>query len=81
MDLTKNSREIEKYKEILAKDNDITVLRNNIKRASESKMRNGTITVADLMRDINAEIQARQECVLHEVELLKVLFNQKYTLE
>lgn len=81
MDLTKNSREIEKYKEILAKDNDITALRNNIKRASESKMRNGTITVADLMRDINAEIQARQECVLHEVELLKVLFDQKYTLE
>ena len=64
---------------MLKYDDDIVILRNNVKRATEAKVANGTSTVIDLMRDVNAEDLAKQDRIQHEIELLQAIYNLKYT--
>ena len=47
---------------------------------AEAKVANGTLTVIELMREINAENLARQEKAAHEIELLLSLSNLKTTM-
>ena len=51
--------------------------RENIKKVAVSKVENGTLTVADLIREINAENQAKQLKSLHEIQLIKRLYEVK----
>lgn len=79
MQLLQNSEEIEKYRALIDKDNEIIALRNSVKTAGESKYRNGIYTVNDLIRDINAENQSRLIKALHEMQYLQSIYNYKYT--
>jgi len=78
--LNKSSKEneIDKYREILKSDEEIIKLRNSVKRATESKVANGTANVTDLMREITAEALTRQDKILHEIEMLQAIYNLKY---
>jgi outer membrane protein TolC len=69
--------EIEKLKNTLKTDDEIIQLRSNIKKASEAKVANGTMTVTDLLRDINNENQARQNRSLHEIQLYMTVYQLK----
>lgn len=69
--------EIEKLKNTLKTDDEIIQLRSNIKKASEAKVANGTMTVTDLLRDINNENQARQNRALHEIQLYMSVYQLK----
>ena len=69
--------EIEKLKNTLKTDDEIIQLRSNIKKASEAKVANGTMTVTDLLRDINNENQARQNRSLHEIRLYMTVYQLK----
>lgn len=62
--------EIERLKTNINNDDEIITLRNNIKKSSEVKVANGTATVTDLLREINAENMAKQTKLLHEIQLL-----------
>lgn len=53
-------------------------LRENIRRSAEVKMTNGTLTVTEMLREVLSENQARQEKVLHEIELLQTLYDLQY---
>ena len=53
---------------------------DNIRKAAEAKVENGTLTVTDMLREITAENLARQTKALHEVQLLMNIWNLKYTL-
>lgn len=70
---------INSYLEKLKYDDEIISLRNSVKRASEVKMSNGTISGTDLIRDINAEQMAIQDKIFHEMELLLAIYNLKFT--
>jgi outer membrane protein TolC len=70
--------EIEKMRKIMSDDDEIITLRTSIRRSSEAKYANGTITVNDLLRDITAENQALLHKSLHELEWLKNLYELKY---
>ena len=69
--------EIEKLQSTLANDDEIIRLRRNIKKAATSKLENGTASVSDLIREINAENQAIQLKSLHEIQLLMNVYQLK----
>ncbi len=72
--------EIDKYRELINTDDEIIALRNNVKRASEARVENGTISVTDLIKDINAVNLAIQKKSLHEIQLLISIYNLKNTI-
>ncbi len=71
------SNEIEKIRELIGRDADIIALRQSIRKTSEAKVGNGTLSVSELIRDIQAEDMARQEKSLHEMQLLISIYNLK----
>jgi hypothetical protein len=50
-----------------------------VRKAVESKLAHGIIDVNDLLREINAENAARLQQSMHEIEMLKEIYNQKFT--
>ncbi|HRZ98757.1 MAG TPA: TolC family protein, partial [Paludibacter sp.] len=72
--------EIEKLKTTLKNDDEIISLRSNIKKSAEAKVANGTLTVTDLLREINAENIARQTRAFHEIQLYMAVYQLKNTI-
>lgn len=58
----------------LREDDEIIRLRGNIRKASEAKLSNGTISATDHIREINAESQAKQAKDIHEIEYLMRIY-------
>lgn len=61
----------------IALDDDIISLRNGIKATTEKKVNNGTESVSELLRTINAVAEARQAKVLHQLQLLQEQYNRQ----
>lgn len=75
LNISQQSEEIEKYKGLINSDNEIVKLRMNIKATTEAQLINGTVTTFDFLNQINAEDQARQNLVLHQIQLLYAQYN------
>lgn len=71
--------EMAKLKTMLDDDDEIIALRSSIKATAEKRVENGTMSVSDLLREINAESQARQMKSLREVQLLSAEYNLAFT--
>lgn len=71
--------EIEKYGKTMKDDNEIIRLQTQIRKTAEVKVENGTMTVSDLMKEINAEEAVKQAKTLHEIQLLMSIYSLKYT--
>ncbi len=71
---------IERYKKLMADDEEIISLRSSIRKAAESKLSHGIIDVSDLVKEINNENAARVQQTVHEIELLKEIYDQKFTI-
>lgn len=71
--------EIEKFKKTMQDDNEIIRHQTLIRKAAEVKVENGTMTVSDLMKEINAEEAAKQAKTLHEIQYLMSVYSLKYT--
>lgn len=71
--------EIDKQADLLAADDEIITLRASIKSASAAQLENGVINTSDYLREVNAEDQARQSKILHEIQLLMALCNKQIT--
>lgn len=69
--------EAEKYRKMLADDEEILQLRTQMRRAAESKLDHGIIAVNDLVKDIANESDARTTLSLHEIQYLKHLYDLK----
>ena len=94
-DMTENSREvflfnnnleqiqqnenIERYQKLMAHDGEIISLRQAVRKAAESKLAHGIIDVNDLVREINQENAACVQQSVHEIEMLKEIYDNKYT--
>ena len=72
--------DIEQMRKILEDDDKLINIRTSIREASESQLRNGTLLISDLLRDINDEHRARIDKSIHELEYLKKLYEMRYTL-
>jgi len=94
-DMTENSREvflfnnnleqiqqnenIERYQKLMAQDGEIISLRQAVRKAAESKLEHGIIDANDLVREINQEHAAFVQQSVHEIEMLKEIYDNKYT--
>ncbi len=78
LDIAQKNTDIDRLRKQLEYDDEIIALRGSVRRSSEAKMAGGTLSGSDLARDINAENTARQEKVLHEMELLLAIYNLKF---
>lgn len=70
---------ISRYKKLMADDEEIISLRSAVRKAAESKLSHGIIDVNDLVREINQENAARVSQSMHEIELLKQIYDNKFT--
>ena len=70
---------IERYKKLMADDEEIITLRSSIRKAAESKLSHGIIDVNDLVKEINNENAARVGQSMHEIQMLKEIYDLKYT--
>lgn len=75
MKVVNAQNEILKIKEQITIDDEIIALRKSIKKAAEAEFENGTITITDLIREINAESTAIQARALREIQLAMAVYN------
>jgi outer membrane protein TolC len=71
--------EVAKIEALIHTDSEIIVLRENIKNTAQSQLSNGVISATDYVTYVNAEDQARQNLLLHQTQLLMVLYNNQTT--
>jgi len=77
--LSQQNVELEKLRELIKVDDQIISLRAEIKNTAKSQLENGVITTNDYLLEVNAEDQARQNLLLHQVQLLMAGYNYKTT--
>ena len=73
------SENINRYQTMMKSDDEIIVLRTNVRKAAESKLTHGIIDVISLLREINNENAAKTQQSIHEIDMLKEMYNLKYT--
>ncbi|MBC6492350.1 TolC family protein [Flavihumibacter stibioxidans] len=70
--------EITKYLKLMETDEEIVLLRNEVKKAAAAQLENGVITPHDFLIQVHAEDQAKQQYLLHKVSLLRAHYNLSY---
>ena len=73
------SENITRYQTMMKSDDEIIVLRKNVRKAAESKLAHGIIDIISLLREINNENAAKTQQTIHEIDMLKEMYNLKYT--
>ena len=72
--------ELNKLQKLIEVDDQIIELRTRIKKTAEVQQENGVITTNDYLRELNAEDQAKQNRLLHEMQLLMALYAYQNTI-
>lgn len=73
--LKQQQSEIEKLQQLVVTDNNIIDLRKQVTDAAKAQLENNVITANDYLREVNAEDQARQAKITHELQLLQAQIN------
>lgn len=73
------NEDIARYRSLMKDDEEIISLRSSVRKAAESKLAHGIIDVNDLVKEINAENAARVQQTVHEIEMLKEIYELKFT--
>ena len=68
--LRQQSADVTKLQQFLKLDDEIIPLRESVKKAALAQLENGVINSGDYLREVNAEDNARQAKILHEIQLL-----------
>lgn len=77
---TQQKQELNKLNKLIEVDDQIIELRTSIKTTAEAQQENGVITTNDYLRELNAEDQAKQNRLLHEMQLLMALYAYQNTI-
>ncbi len=73
--LKQQQAEIDKINQLISKDKEIIELRIKVKEAANAQLENNVITTNDYLREVNAEDQARQMLIVHQLQLLQAQIN------
>jgi len=65
---------------LVTSDNDIIDLRKSVKDAAQAQLDNGVISVNDFLQQVNAEDQARQALITHQIQLIQAQINYQNIL-
>lgn len=79
LQMTEQESRIAALRQQMVDDDEMIRLRQNIRRAAEAKVANGTMTVTDLLHEMTAERLACQTKAAHEVQLLMKIYQWKQT--
>jgi len=66
---------VQKYDSLLDKDDAIIDLRASVKKAAYAQLENGVLSAHDYINQVNAEDQARQTKIFHEMQLLQAQYS------
>lgn len=80
LDQIQQNDNISKYRTMMTEDQQIVDLRRDVRLAAESKLRHGIIDTNNLLQEINRENTAKINMSIHEVEMLKEMYDLKYTV-
>lgn len=78
--LKQQNTDVAKLQKLLATDDDIIALRDNIKTTAAAQLENGVINTNDYLREVNAGDQARLNKIVHGIQLLTSQYNLQTTL-
>ncbi len=77
--LSQQNGNILQLREIIQKDDEIVNKRTEVTADAKLRMENGALTVHDYLGELDSENQARQNKLLHQVQLLQALYNYQNT--
>lgn len=78
MEQIQQTENISRYRTMMQNDSEIIGLRTRVRKAAESKLAHGIIDVNSLLREINNENAAKTQQAIHEIELLKEMYDLRY---
>ena len=80
MEQMQQNDDIVRYREMMKRDDEIITLRGNVRKAAESKLGHGIIDVTGLIREINNENAAKVQKAIHEIDMLREIYNLKFSV-
>jgi outer membrane protein TolC len=75
--LSNQTQEIGRLAELVKTDVKLVEIREQIRKTAEAQLDNGVITASDYLTELNNEDMAKQNSILHEIQLLQARFNLK----
>lgn len=78
--LQQQNEDIVKLQKILQTDEEIIPLRTHIKETALAQLNYGVINSSDYLHEVNAENTARQNKILHQIQLLVAEYNEQNTV-
>ncbi|MGJ1484229.1 TolC family protein [Sphingobacterium multivorum] len=78
MDIAQQDENVKKYNEMLTQDNKTIELREAITQSAAAQLANGVITTHEYIQKVNNENAAKQNLVLHQIQLLQAQYNLKF---
>src|SRR5258705_8348006 len=73
--LKQQQAKIDKLKHLVVSDNEIISMRQTVTDDAKAQLENGVITANDFLNQVNAEDQARQSLITHQLQLLQAQIN------
>jgi outer membrane protein TolC len=77
--LASQRQEVGRLQALVESDRKLIDIRGTIRKASESQLDNGIITASDYLTELDNEDTARQNLILHEIQLLQAQNNLRIT--
>ncbi|MDD3108104.1 MAG: TolC family protein [Alistipes sp.] len=71
---------VQQMEQQIAQDARIIALRESVRKAYEAKLENGVIETTELLREITAESAARVSAATRRIELLKQIYDLKFSV-
>lgn len=71
--------EVQKLRELIRVDDEIIALRARIKNTAKAQYEHGVISTNDLLRELNAEENARQNLAVHQIQFMLAKYNYQTT--
>jgi outer membrane protein TolC len=75
--LKQQQAELDKLQQLIQSDEQIINVRAQVKEAVHAQLTNGVITANDFLTEVNAEDQARQSLIAHQLQLIQAQINYR----
>jgi outer membrane protein TolC len=80
LSMKQQSREVQKLIDLMEVDRQIIELRTSVSKTAMAQYENGVISTNDYLRELNAEDQAKQNRLLHQVQLMLAQYAYQNTI-
>lgn len=78
MDIAQQDENVKKYTEMIGQDKKTIGLREEVTQSASAQLANGVITTHEYIQKVNNENAAKQNLILHQIQLLQAQYNLKF---